>query len=151
MLDITRNITFILEECRAKIARQMNDYPSKSGKGMNASFNTQKSLRVVRYDGGVKLVAVEGEHAPLKTLEVGSEPHWVPIASLKMWARAKFGLTDTTEINNIAYATRWKISQQGTDRYINHYDTYTTAVEDAVERIRENIGAVVREQIQSQL
>lgn len=142
MLD---KITGILEELRTTIILNMDTYPAK--KGENATYNTQKSLQVVKYDGGVKLVSMAGDNAPLVTLEKGLEPMWVPINPLKMWAAAKFNLEDEREINSIAYAVQHKIAKKGTDRFTTNYDAYSTAVNEAVEKIKGSIHASVAEAI----
>lgn len=138
---LNEHIVAILTECKEEIQERM------LSEKINATGKTSKGLQVEVYDGGVRLV--ETEKTPVKTLEVGRESGWVPIAPLIEWAGAKFGLGEK-EAKSMAYAVRHKISIEGTERYKNpRNDIYSPAVEKAIEKINDTIGAVIEEAIKT--
>ena len=138
---LTEHIVAILTECKEEIQSRMRT------ENLNATGKTSQGLMVEVYDGGVRLIATEG--APIKTLEVGREAGWVPIAPLIEWAGAKFGLGEK-EAKRMAYAVQHKISIEGTERHKNpRNDIYSPAVEKAIEKINDTIGAVIEEAIKT--
>ena len=119
----------ILETMRAEIAHNLDD------KKITATGRTRDGLKVEEYDGGCRLVATQG--APIATTEIGSGPHWVPIAPLKEWVQVKLGLPE-----GAAYAVQKKIAAEGTDRYTNpRNDIYTDVVERHLPEIERACGA----------
>jgi len=47
-------------------------------------------------------------------VEVGTRPHWMPIAPLLQWVEVKLGVTDEREAYGIAKAIQAKIAREGT-------------------------------------
>ena len=138
-----------LEQLRAEIVANIQ------AKGITASGRTQRSLEVVKYDKGVKLIANAGDRAPLETLEVGREGGKVPRGFtdiLVQWSHDK-GLAFNTERERrtFAYLLGRKIARSGTERHFFHENVYTTPVDKAVEDIKRLIIAGVNETIKSYL
>lgn len=147
MEQLQENIIQLLEELKSNIQRNL-----ESNK-INASGRTSKSLAVVAYDGGVKLVATQGEHAPLKTLEIGRPGGAVPrgfYGIIKQWSRDK-GITFSTESerSTFAYFTANKIATEGTERHKNNVDVYSSEVVKTSQKIKDVIGATIKEKIKN--
>lgn len=148
-IEIELAVMRALENAKAQIQANME------AKNINASGRTSRSFRVERYDGGARLV-MGGEPyrtAPLPTLEVGRPPGNVPggfvttkagvldvsktfKAILIQWAKDK-GLGDI----GWGRATMMgrKIATQGTNRFANHEDVYTTVVMETAEGVAKDI------------
>lgn len=60
----------------------------------------------------VGTVASPLNYAPF--VELGTKPHWAPLAPLQLWAEKKFGV-DEKAANRIGRAVRYKIAQRGTE------------------------------------
>lgn len=134
-------------------------------KGITASGRTQRSLKVVPYDGGVMLVSEAGEHAPMETLEIGRPAGNVPggfrttkkgvrdvsntfKGILMQWAKDKgisgFGWGHATMLGR-------RIAEAGTLRHKKHEDVYSTAVGKAARDLRQMLSVTVKEQIKSNI
>lgn len=137
------NVTNRLEQLRKDIQARMAE------EGVNASGRTSSSLRVVRYDGGVKLVSAEGATAPIPTLEVGVIPLGDKAPSnfagiLYDWSKEK-GLAFESEQDRwgFAFALKDKIRREGTLRHKSHIDVYTTLVNECVDELKANIKGYI--------
>lgn len=112
-------------------------------KGENASHRTERSLEVVRYDGGVKLVFAEGERAPMETLEVGRPGGAVPkgfYEIIKQWSRDKgIAFADERERSTFAYFVSRKIAREGTRRHKQHEDIYSSLTRKALTDVRAEV------------
>lgn len=121
--------------------------------GITASGRTQRSLEVVKYDNGVKLIAAAGDRAPLDTLEIGRDGGKVPrhfTDILEQWSRDKgIGFSSDRERRTFAYLLGRRIAEKGTLRHYKHVDVYSTAVEQAVEDIKNLIIAGVNDVIKT--
>jgi len=116
----------------------------------NASHRTEQSLQVIRYDGGVKLVSAEGDHAPLGTLEIGREGGKVPYNFqdiLYQWSNDKCISMDERERRKFANALKWKIAKSGTDRHANNVDIYYTLVSEYINYIKADVTKLVKKSI----
>ena len=159
MSDLVATVTAILEKAKDEIQANMAD------KDINASGRSSASLRVERYDGGVRLVYGGKDTAPLDTLEIGRPGGNVPggfvttrsgvrdvsntfKAILVQWAKDKgisdFGWGRATMLGR-------RIAEQGTLRHSAPVDVYTTVVTDAarnaVEDVTVTITALIHEQL----
>lgn len=143
-----------LEQLRADIVSSIESHR------ITASGRTQRSLKVVVYDGGVKLIAEAGERAPIDSLEVGRPPGNVP-GGFRM---TKKGVRDVSKTFK-AILLRWaadkgidmtwggatmlgrRIANEGTRRYSTHEDVYSTLVKQAAEDIKGLVIPKVRQMI----
>lgn len=148
-IEIELAVVAALEKAKAEIQANME------AKNINATGNTSRSFRVERYDGGVRLVmgGTAQRTAPLATLEVGRPPGNVPggfvitkagvrdvsktfKAILIQWAKDK-GLGDIGW--GAATMIGRKIAEQGTRRYTNHEDVYSSVVLEVSEGVAKDI------------
>lgn len=143
-----------LEQLRADIVSSIESHR------ITASGRTQRSLKVVVYNGGVKLIAEAGERAPIDSLEVGRPPGNVP-GGFRM---TKNGVRDVSNTFK-AILLRWaadkgidmtwggatmlgrRIANEGTRRYSTHEDVYSTLVKQAAEDIKGLVIPKVRQMI----
>lgn len=129
-----------LKEAQSQIQANM------ASKGINASGRTSASIRIVRYEGGIKLVGGGDDAAPLPTVEIGRKAGKVPYNFadiLREWADAK-GI----DIN--PWAVVMTIKKKGTVRHRDQSkqkDVYSTISKETIERLRKGIGQVVMSQI----
>lgn len=147
MESIEQKILQRLDRLRADIQAAMEANKE------NASGRTSSSLQVVQYEGGAKLVAAEGDRAPLRTLEVGREGGKVPYKFyliLAQWSRDKGLRFDTErERNTFAYFLGKRIAREGTLRHAKNVDIYSGMTNEAAKDISTMIMASVKEQITS--
>ena len=155
MLNIEQIVTERLERLRDEIVSNIE------ARGITASGRTQRSLAVEVYDGGVRLVAKAGNRAPMETLEIGRPGGNVPggirttkkgvrdvsntfKAILVQWAKDKgiadFGWGAATVLGR-------RIAADGTRRYHQHEDVYSSAVKQAAKDIQAMFLTELKQQI----
>ena len=155
MLNIEQIVTERLERLRDEIVSNIE------ARGITASGRTQRSLAVEVYDGGVRLVAKAGNRAPMETLEIGRPGGNVPggirttkkgvrdvsntfKAILVQWAKDKgiadFGWGAATVLGR-------RIAADGTRRYHQHEDVYSSAVKQAAKDIQAMFLTELQQQI----
>lgn len=149
MEEIIAAIEAALDETKEAIRASMEE------NGVNASGRTSDSLRVERYDGGVRLMIGGADTAPLATLEVGRGGGKVPRGFtdiIEQWSRDK-GLTfgSERERRTFAYLTARKISREGTWRHKNNIDVYSTIVETAARELVRSISPTIVKEISRQV
>ena len=110
---------------------------------INASGRTSASFRVVETEEGLQLVGGGKDTAPIATLEVGRRPGNVPAGFtdiLEQWSRDK-GLQFDTESKrkSFAYLLGRKIAREGTQRYREPQDVYSSITRQAADDIGEII------------
>lgn len=110
---------------------------------INASGRTSASFRVVETEEGLQLVGGGKDTAPIATLEVGRRPGNVPAgftAILEQWSKDK-GLQFETEgkRKSFAYLLGRKIAREGTQRYREPQDVYSSITRQAADDIGEII------------
>ena len=110
---------------------------------INASGRTSASFRVVETEEGLQLVGGGKDTAPVGTLEVGRRPGNVPAgftAILEQWSRDK-GLQFETESKrkSFAYLLGRKIEREGTQRYREPQNVYSSITRQAADDIGEII------------
>lgn len=143
-------VTDRLEQLRADIVAQIE------AKKITASGRTQRSLRVERYSEGVRLIAGEGNRAPIPTLEIGRPGGKVPLNFtdiIVQWSKDK-GLQwgDDRQRRRIAGAVAWgKIARVGTDRHKHHEDVYSTLVEQTASDINNSLRGYILARISEQI
>lgn len=147
---IEDQIIAVLEQTKAEIQANMQ------ARNINASGRTSASLRVEKYEGGIRLVGgTNGTHpikdapsvagiygsdtAPIPTLEFGRKRGGVPRGFyyiIREWTREK-GLPFASESDRstFAYFVARKIANEGTKRNTNPVDVYGTPVQTAIARI----------------
>lgn len=144
--SIIDKVANILEGVKAEMQAEMQ------AKGINASGRTSSSLRVERYEAGVRLVmGPVGEAAPLATLEVGRKGGKVPsgfVAVIEQWSRDK-GLTFPSDGDRrrFSYLTARKIAMKGTRRYEKPVEVYSEAVSRGAEEVRKLVAAEVTQYV----
>ena len=118
---------------------------------INASGRTSASFRVVETEDGLQLVGGGKDTAPIATLEVGRRPGNVPAgftAILEQWSRDK-GLQFETESKrkSFAYLLGRKIEREGTQRYREPQDVYSSVTRQAADDIsifiKGKLGSVI--------
>lgn len=156
-MELKDEVIRILTDTRDEIRANM------SANGINASGRTSASIRVLVYDGGVRLVGgTDGTHAvtrdiygsdtaPIPTLEIGREGGKVPRGFyhiIKEWSREK-GLQFNTEgeRSTFAYFVAQKIAREGTRRHMLAVDVYSTPVNKAVGRVSDALGKFVKDEV----
>ena len=124
--DITRSAAEALEAYKVELVERQRSANEV------ASGRTSASFRVEVLPDGVALVAGGENTAPIGTLEIGSEPHWAPIAPLKEWVKAK-------GLNISPWAVQRKIAAVGTDRFATPVQIWSQDVQDVAERITSGL------------
>lgn len=154
---LKNSIIDMLEQAKQQIATNMDM------NNENASGRTKASLRV----------EVEGEHirlkigndevvqlpngittpatAPVETLEVGyigGATKGKAFADfrciLRQWAIDKGLFTDTDkDLGRFTYFTAKKIAREGTERYRNNVDVYSSVVDDTANRLKKEISSIM--------
>ena len=124
---------------------------SMASGNINASGRTSASFRVVDTGDGLQLVGGGKDTAPIATLEVGRRPGNVPAgftAILEQWSRDK-GLQFETESKrrSFAYLLGRKIAREGTQRYREPQDVYSSVTRQAADDIsifiKGKLGSVI--------
>lgn len=152
MTDLEQRVTERLEALRQEIVANIEQ------KGITASGRTQRSLQVVQYNGGAKLIAAAGDRAPLETLEIGREGGKVPRGFtdiLMQWSKDKnLFFESDKDRRRFAFLLGRRIAKGnteyplgGTMRHYRAENVYTDAVQRATEDIKGIILADVRETI----
>ena len=126
--DVIQATAEALEEYKAIIIDRQHELHEV------ASGRTAASFRVEKLPNGVALVGGGEGTAPVGTLEIGSRPHWAPIAPLKEWVAAK-GLTVSP------WAIQHKIARFGTDRFAKPVQVWSQDVEEVAQRIADDVAA----------
>lgn len=153
-MQLENTIYGILE--RAKNEIQSNF----ASKGINASGNTAKSIRVERFGSVIRLVGGTNETRTINTygggtmvvpktalfdtIEKGVAPTTLPKSFASVifdWSQNK-GLSFSSERERwgFSFATWHNIQKKGTRRYRNNEDVYSSVVAKSVEDIRKAIG-----------
>lgn len=166
-LSLEGDILKVLEQLKQEIRINMQT------QRVNASGRTSASLRVEKFDGGMRLVGgTEGTHpvpdypawrgtaeapdtAPIPTLEFGRQGGGVPRGFyyiIRKWSRAK-GLQFRSESDRgtFAYFVTRKIAREGTHRNRDNADIYSTPVMNAKDRINEVVKASVQNTLRAAL
>lgn len=169
MDDLEKQIAAILLQAREEMRANMQ------AQRINASGRTSASLRVQKYDGGLRLVGgTESTHAvqdapaalgietadtaPIPTLEFGRRGGGNPPVPrgfyyiIREWTRAKgINFASESERGTFAYFLARKIAREGTRRNIMPADVYSTPVMNARERINEAIKASLQNTLRAAL
>lgn len=155
-MTLKDEIINILEEAKNEIILNIEN------EGIKASGKTQKSLKVIEYDKGVRLVGGGGDAAPIGTLQYGRKPGKVPLNFIEIivkWIEAK-GIDYETIPYKRQPSERWqpkylsgdergkykrayfikkKIKKYGTLRFVNNnlniYTPVQKEVKDKIEKI----------------
>lgn len=148
-----------------------------SSRRVNASGRTSASIRVEKYDKGLRLVGgTEGTHpvtdypqwkgtadaadtAPIPTLEFGrgvsTKTPPVPRAFyyiIRQWSHDKgLSFTSESERSTFAYFLSRKIAREGTERSRNHIDVYSTPVMNAKDRINAAVTSSIQNTLRAVL
>ena len=126
--DVIQSAAAALEDYKAVIVDRQREL------GEVASGRTAASFRVEVLPDGVALVGGGEGTAPVGTLEIGSRPHWAPIAPLKEWVAAK-GLSVSP------WAVQRKIAKFGTDRFAKPVQVWSQDVDEVAQRIADDVAA----------
>lgn len=144
--SIIDTVANIMEAVKAEIQTQMRS------KGIDASCRTSASLRVERYESGVRLVmGPVGEAAPLATLEVGRQGGKVPRGFtdiIEQWSIDKgLRFPEEGDRRRFSYLTARKIAREGTRRHKKPVEVYSDAVSRGTEEIKKLVAAEVTQYI----
>lgn len=144
--SIIDTVANILEAVKAEIQTQMRS------KGIDASGKTSASLRVERYENGVRLfMGPVGEAAPLATLEVGRQGGKVPRGFtdiIEQWSIDKgLRFPEEGDRRRFSYLTARKIAREGTRRHEKPVEVYSEAVSRGAEEINKLVAAEVTQYI----
>ena len=156
-VKVTEILTQLGEQIKTNLAS--ND--------VNASGRTSRSIKVVDYGEGVKLVSDKSETlsldtprgtavlkaAPMETTEIGREGGRVPRGFyyiIKQWSKEKGLNFDTeSERGTFAYFVAQKIAREGTARHKQRIDVYSQAVTQAKPTITNAVGGAVSQMFSS--
>lgn len=144
--SIIDTVANVLEGVKVEIQAQMK------AKGIDASGRTSASLRVERYENGVRLVmGPVGEAAPLATLEVGRAGGKVPrgfAEIIEQWSIDKgLRFPEEGDRRRFSYLTARKIAREGTRRHEKPVEVYSEAVSRGAAEVRKLVAAEVTEYI----
>lgn len=164
-MTLRDEIINILEEAKEEIILNIEN------EGIKASGKTQKSLKIVEYDKGVRLVGGGVDAAPISTLQYGRKPGKVPLNFREIivkWLedknisttplpykrqpserwQPKFSSNEERGKYQAAYFIAKKIKNKGTDRFINNNLNIYTPVEEKVKnKVEEFFLAKINEML----
>lgn len=137
-----------IDSIKKQVAQRLSEavaaiQASMAANNINASGRTSASFRVVETGDGLQLVGGGQGAAPVETLEVGRPPGNVPAGFatiLEQWSRDK-GLQFETESKrkSFAYLLGRKIERDGTERYREPIDVYSSITRQAADDISDII------------
>lgn len=142
------DVNGIKKRVTERLSRAVAEIQASMASGnINASGRTSASFRVVETEEGLQLVGGGKDTAPIATLEVGRRPGNVPAgftAILEQWSRDK-GLQFETESKrkSFAYLLGRKIAREGTQRYREPQDVYSSITRQAADDIGEMIKGMI--------
>lgn len=141
----TEEIEMILDECATEIRANLESY------GINASGRTSASVKVEKYDRGVRLVSRGENIAPFASLETGNSPAWVGVNTLRQWVIEKrIEFNSEQEREDFVRALQWKIAHEGTQRHRNpNHEVTTPPIERAVEQLKKAVPKMILKTILS--
>lgn len=144
--SIIDTVANVMEAVKAEIQTQMRS------KGIDASGRTSASLRVERYENGVRLVmGPVGQAAPLATLEVGRQGGKVPRGFtdiIEQWSIDKgLPFPEEGDRRRFSYLTANKIARKGTRRHEKPVEVYSETVSRGAEEIKKLVAAEVTQYI----
>jgi hypothetical protein len=125
----------------ALIEREVKDLtPTATGLTRGSIFS-----QVQKFPGGV--IGVVGSAQPyIVYVELGTQPHFPPLAPIEDWVRVKFALNDEKEIERAAMAIARKIAARGTLAVGMFHRTFTRVLPTI-----ETIFAAARNRIATRL
>ena len=138
------DVESIKKQVAERLSKAVSEIQAAMAAGnINASGRTSASFRVVETGDGLQLIGGGKDTAPIATLEVGRRPGNVPAgftAILEQWSRDK-GLQFETESKrrSFAYLLGRKIAREGTQRYREPQDVYSSITRQAADDIGEMI------------
>lgn len=137
IVNIKKQVTERLNAAVAEIQASM------AANNINATGKTSASFRVAETVAGLQLVGGGEGAAPIESLEIGHAPGNIPegfAAILEQWSRDK-GLQFETDSRrkSFAYLLSRKIEREGTQRYREPIDTYSSIVRQAADDITDII------------
>lgn len=108
--DIVRaELLAAVTESDQLLEREVKDMmPTASGVSRASVYSREEVLP----DGGIGVVATAQPHVVY--IELGTRPHFPPVAALEDWVRQKFGISDERRIHGVAYLVARKIAARGT-------------------------------------
>ena len=146
------DVDSIKKQVAERLSQAVSEIQAAMASGnINASGRTSASFRVVETEDGLQLVGGGHDTAPIATLEVGRPPGNVPAgftAILEQWSRDK-GLQFETESKrkSFAYLLGRKIEREGTQRYREPQDVYSSVTRQAADDIsifiKGKLGSVI--------
>lgn len=142
------DVNGIKKQVAERLSQAVAEIQASMAEGnINASGRTSASFRVVETEEGLQLVGGGKDTAPIATLEVGRRPGNVPAgftAILEQWSRDK-GLQFETESKrrSFAYLLGRKIEREGTQRYREPQNVYSSITRQAADDIGEMIKGML--------
>ena len=117
--SLRKETAFILDEIERELWDLGQDIVAAAvlyldRRGVNAEGDLRNSIteEVAREIGQMRLtVGPNAEHGPF--VELGTKPHWTPVAPLRRWVVKKLGI-EGKNVDRVLHAIRFKISQVGT-------------------------------------
>ncbi len=164
-MDLKQEIVNILLEAKDEIISNIET------EGIRASGKTQKSLKIVEYDKGVRLVGGGGDAAPISTLQYGRKSGKVPLNFREIivkWLedknisttplpykrqlserwQPKFSSIEERGKYQAAYFIAKKIKNKGTDRFVNNnLNIYTPVQKEVKGKIEKIFLAKINEML----
>ncbi|MBI2397734.1 MAG: hypothetical protein HYV17_08040 [Xanthomonadales bacterium] len=81
-------------------------------------------------------------------VELGTKPHFPPVAALRDWVEAKLGV-DPSESESVAFLVARKIAQKGTEGAFMFQRTFAETQAQIVEMFNEGVARVVNRMAQA--
>lgn len=98
-----------MREADALLEREVADMmPTATGQSRASIFSREQALP----EGALGVVGTAQPHVAY--IELGTRPHFPPVAALEDWVRVKFGYTKDEQIHSAALAIARKIAARGT-------------------------------------
>jgi hypothetical protein len=145
MATIQEILTKNIDKCRLEII----DRHTKAGQ--KASGKTARSFKVKVKDYVGQLLGAEWAG----TLQYGRKAGKVPFDFKRIiisWAKAKvISFANVTEANKFAWFMTWKIKREGTKRFKNNEDIFTTPIKNLTENLTKEIGAYYVTEIKNKI
>jgi len=128
---VAREMTAATTEAQLLLLREVKERtPTGATSALRESIHADAPLRESERIMGI--VGTSIAHAV--PVELGTRPHFPPIAPLVDWVRAKLGITDDDEATGVAFSIARKIALRGT-LAIGMFHRGLTARESDIQRI----------------
>ena len=141
--EVSRHVLAGMDRATALLIRELESSTSIGATGELAKSWTAGSE--IQSPGHVAAeVGTELEHGVYA--ELGTRPHWAPIAPLLNWVvNGPIGEKDEASAKRIAYAVQAKIAKKGTDGQYTLRNAYTKTLNDMTKALQNSMEDAISE------